>query len=661
MTRITATLPGVFMDTELFADGWQLQSVEGWWGATDPRLDNEAREWGHGDFGQAEAFQDARFVTLSGVFQCRADPDAILAADGVLTALLNREEFPLSIAYGSRSGTVMARMASRVSWDPDHAPGAAQFEVTFKADDPRIYGVTQTASTGVPTAGVGVADPLLDPFQVGTLTEVGRNLFTNPNLVGDGTFAEVRRNLVVNPFAGGSTAFIGASRMTASDGGTFVRGTITDALPNAYSQRFTSHPAPVIAGLPYSVRSKGRTTASAGKMVLAIQFLAADNSQVGPLVEGAITTVGAVDFTDLGPIQNAIAPVGATKVATWIGLASGARNVGDFVDAQHALLEQSPTVGVYFDGSTVGAQVQPEDFRTRWLGTPNASESVLEIEQVRGLTATNCVAGVSTKGGKPAVRQIPLNSSTSTYSLLGIPVSAQGGGTSVGTLHLDAPITGPLSASALRLRAQAPIQESVAPNVAGTHPLRTVYGALSSQNLVVLLHGGSVGSGDVWWTDIGLFAGNYDGPAVSGDSPASGDLVYVWAGQRNNSETIIYQVDASAEGNLGRVSVVNGGNAPTEPTVTVTGGLSGGFELLCIETGRVVRVTRPIPDGSQISIAMGSGEIWIDGQSPVPAQFAPVTEWIQVQPGQTCTIQFTPLGVVSGTPTMTAKWAGADW
>lgn len=283
MTRITATLPGVFIDTELFADGWQLQSVEGWWGATDPRLDNEAREWGHGDFGQAEAFQDARFVTLSGVFQCRADPDAILAADGVLTALLNREEFPLSIAYGSRSGTVMARMASRVGWDPDHAPGAAQFEVTFKADDPRIYGVTQTASTGVPTAGVGVADPVLDPFQEG------------------------------------------------------------------------------------------------------------------------------------------------------------------------------------------------------------------------------------------------------------------------------------------------------------------------------------------------------------------------------------------APGNLGRVAIVNGGNAPTEPTVTVTGGLSGGFELLCIETGRVVRVTRPIPDGSQISIAMGSGEIWIDGQSPVPAQFAPVTEWMQVQPGQTCTIQFTPLGVVSGTPMMTAKWAGADW
>ena len=138
MTRITATLPGVFMDTELFADGWQLQSVEGWWGATDPRLDNEAREWGHGDFGQAEAFQAARYVTLAGVFQSRADPDAILAADGVLTQLLNLEEFPLTLTGGPISGTMHVRLAARVGWDVDHAPGAAQFEATFKADDPRI-------------------------------------------------------------------------------------------------------------------------------------------------------------------------------------------------------------------------------------------------------------------------------------------------------------------------------------------------------------------------------------------------------------------------------------------------------------------------------------------------------------------------------------------
>ena len=283
MTRITATLPGVFMDNALFGDGWQLQSVEGWWGATDPRLDNEAREWGHGDLGQAEAFQAARYVTLAGVFQSRADPDAILAADGVLTQLLNLEEFPLTLTGGPISGTMQVRLAARVGWDVDHAPGAAQFEATFKADDPRIYGAPQSGSTGVPTPGVGVADPVIDPFQEG------------------------------------------------------------------------------------------------------------------------------------------------------------------------------------------------------------------------------------------------------------------------------------------------------------------------------------------------------------------------------------------APGNLGRVVAGNAGNAPTDPVVTVTGGLSGGFEILCIESARVVRVTRPVPDGSQISIHMGTGEIWIDGQSPVPAQFTPVTEWMQIAPGATCTFQFTPLGVVTGTPTMTVEWAEASW
>lgn len=283
MSRITAQLPGVLMDTMLFSDGWQLQNVEGWLDTTNPRLENEGREWGHGDYGQAEAFLEPRYITLTGVFQCREDPGMLFTGRDGLTVLHQLESFPLVLASEATSGTYMVRLASKVSWDADHALNAAQFEVTLKADDPRTYGAAQSSVTGPPTPGVGVADPVLDPFQE----------------------------------------------------------------------------------------------------------------------------------------------------------------------------------------------------------------------------------------GEP--------------------------------------------------------------------------------------------------------------------------------------------------GNLGRVTVTNGGTAPSEPTVTVTGGLAGGFELLCIETARVVRVTRPVPEGSSIRVDMGSGEIWIDGQSPVPAQFTPVTEWMQVLPGETCTIQFTPLGVVTGSPSMTVEWAEASW
>lgn len=127
------------------------------------------------------------------------------------------------------------------------------------------------------------------------------------------------------------------------------------------------------------------------------------------------------------------------------------------------------------------------------------------------------------------------------------------------------------------------------------------------------------------------------------------------------ADPIIDPFSEGAPGNLGRVAIVNTGTAPSEPRVRVTGGLSGGFELRHIEVGRVIRVTREIFDGSFIDIDMGSGAVWIDDQSPVPASDVPVSEWVSVAPGATATLQFTPLGVVTGTPTMTVEWAVASW
>lgn len=127
------------------------------------------------------------------------------------------------------------------------------------------------------------------------------------------------------------------------------------------------------------------------------------------------------------------------------------------------------------------------------------------------------------------------------------------------------------------------------------------------------------------------------------------------------SDPIMDPISEGEPGNLGRVELVNRGTAPSEPMVRVTGGLTGGFELSCIETARVVRVTRPIPEGSVIDINMGDGTVWIDQQSPLPATYIPTSEWLSVAPGETCTIQFTPLGVKTGNPTMSVEFAEASW
>ena len=79
----------------------------------------------------------------------------------------------------------------------DYAPGCAWFEFTVKADDPRRYGVGQSFGTGVPTPGVGVDDPVLDPVQEGVAVDVATN--HAPSLYGPTVPVEVRRNVATNP------------------------------------------------------------------------------------------------------------------------------------------------------------------------------------------------------------------------------------------------------------------------------------------------------------------------------------------------------------------------------------------------------------------------------------------------------------------------------
>lgn len=115
------------------------------------------------------------------------------------------------------------------------------------------------------------------------------------------------------------------------------------------------------------------------------------------------------------------------------------------------------------------------------------------------------------------------------------------------------------------------------------------------------------------------------------------------------------------EGNAGRVRLQNTGTAPSEPSTIVHGGVSGGFDLLCIESSRVVTVTRPIPDGSFVLIDHARGEVWLDGESLLPTTYIPSAEWFEVGPGESCTIQWRPLGALTGTPRMVVEFAEASW
>lgn len=109
-----------------------------------------------------------------------------------------------------------------------------------------------------------------------------------------------------------------------------------------------------------------------------------------------------------------------------------------------------------------------------------------------------------------------------------------------------------------------------------------------------------------------------------------------------------------APGNLGRVAFTNTGTAPTSVTLMVAGGLSGGVEIRVVETGEILRLERLIPDGSVVTFRSRTGRAVIDGQSDVTG-FLTVDDWPQVPAGATRTFQFTPLGVATGTPSMSVS------
>lgn len=175
MSRITVDLPeGLQLDNEQFSDGWQLNNITGWWDTTTPRLEDEPREHGHGDHDQDEVFLSARYFTVTGVFQSYADPDALATARAALDVMHGRPGFEVTVTDEAGPLRSTAKLASRIGWDRNRAPGCAYFEFTLKADDPRRYGPLQVLSAGAPTPGVGIADPVLDPVQEGDAGNLGR-------------------------------------------------------------------------------------------------------------------------------------------------------------------------------------------------------------------------------------------------------------------------------------------------------------------------------------------------------------------------------------------------------------------------------------------------------------------------------------------------------
>lgn len=154
----------------------------------------------------------------------------------------------------------------------------------------------------------------------------------------------------------------------------------------------------------------------------------------------------------------------------------------------------------------------------RWVGVANESESVLEGEPVAGWTAYDGFHFLIERNGVPGIGFIATGTNNYSGVRFTLPAEARASGTFLATFVLEELLSGGQASTARSVRVINPSQLSQAPATVGAHELKLTYSGLSS-TYHAMLHAGTVrGSGAVYWVDVAVMAGDYQGPFFDGDT-----------------------------------------------------------------------------------------------------------------------------------------------
>lgn len=220
--------------------------------------------------------------------------------------------------------------------------------------------------------------------------------------------------------------------------------------------------------------------------------------------------------------------------------------------ADALLVEQSTVLGTYFDGNSADTI---SDFDYSWVGAANSSKSTLTVTGVNGYTTKNpnCIIVQSTDwdlDGEKSIRIIPTVQG-SNDTAMAAPYAAidptVGYVTVLGTSRLREPQIGTLHADARKIVAivnapslvggTATYKSSAAPNEEGEYSnslLVPIPTDLASAQFY-FYNGASEGGGDVWWDNIAIVTGNYDGEYFDGSIDSDSGYVYAWLGTADDS------------------------------------------------------------------------------------------------------------------------------
>lgn len=373
------------------------------------------------------------------------------------------------------------------------------------------------------------------------------NLVPNPSFETAGVVQVARENLVTDPAplaVGGWTLNLGAVGVAAQtveavpgfDSATALVATVTTATAEAVE--FLSPIVPLDQNMVMQAQVSLSVAAS---VTAAFQYSDAAGTPVGGGVNSEILDLAADEVgTYTNYVTTQVDPE-RTHVRVQFRVTTFPLDVGAQVRVGAVLIETTGSDVFstanplpYFDGDT--ADTAEETFA--WSGAAGASSSTLSVTPAKGVQVTPAAGGHiayqsaawALSGGKSL-----LVKPYSGVSERGAPVLTLEAGktyTVLATAHHNgglAAIPGPYDR---RINGgEAGPMGPAFPSAPGDYPLRFTFEARPAGQASL---GGDT-KGIVWWDNVLVVEGQYDGDYFDGDTPATPEFTYAWTGEPHNS------------------------------------------------------------------------------------------------------------------------------
>lgn len=124
---------------------------------------------------------------------------------------------------------------------------------------------------------------------------------------------------------------------------------------------------------------------------------------------------------------------------------------------------------------------------------------------------------------------------------------------------------------------------------------------------------------------------------------------------------IEYPLDWGAPGERGRLTVENPGKTDAFTDFEVSGGgMAGGFRIVNVATGRVLRYTASVLPGSTVYLDSRTGRVYVNSPEYDMTGNVQPAQWWAAPPESAQEIQFAALGPTTGTPILTARTRPAN-